>query len=106
MVVNAHVSLWRRFKRRESPVLEVQPVAALVLSPPDAALRAVANDALWAACARLPQAQRVAAVLRYYEGLSYREVGDLVGCGEAAARSRVFRGIAALRELLGTEGTS
>ena len=103
MVVNAHVSWWRRFRRNESPVAEVEPTPALCADPSEAALASVTDEAVWTACARLPRAQRVAVVLRYYEGLSFKEIGDLVGCAEATARSRVFRGLAVLRDLLGVE---
>ena len=103
MVVNAHVSWWRRFKRKESPVDGVRPSAAPGLDPSELVLGAISDEALWAACGCLVRAQRVAVVLRYYEGLSFKEIGHLVGCAEATARSRVFRGLAALRDLLGVE---
>jgi RNA polymerase sigma-70 factor (sigma-E family) len=102
MVVNAHISWWRRFKRRESPTADVRPPAAASrMDTSEVVLSAVADEALWAACGRLPRGQRVAVVLRYYEEKSFKEIGELVGCAEATARSRVFRGLAALRDLLG-----
>jgi RNA polymerase sigma-70 factor (sigma-E family) len=104
MVVNAHVSAWRRFRRKESPVSDVPPAdAALTTDPADTVAETASDEAVWLACARLASAQRIAIVLRYYEGLSFREIGDLVGCAEATARSRVFRGLEALRNELGVE---
>ena len=105
MVVNAHVSWWRRFKRRESPVETVHHAhdEPLEEDAADAVATGMSDERLWQACARLPRDQRVAVVLRYYEQLSYAEIADLTGCAEATARSRVFRGIAALRDLLGEE---
>jgi RNA polymerase sigma factor (sigma-70 family) len=104
MVVNAHVSTWRRFRRRESPVSEVQPAdGALSADPADKVVEAASDGAVWRACSRLPSAQRVAIVLRYYEGLSFKEIGDLVGCAETTARSRVFRGLGVLRNELGVK---
>ena len=94
MVVNAHVSWWRRFRRRESPVEQVRDSVAPA---------AVADDGLWRACAALPQDQRVAVVLRFYEDLSYAQIARLTGCAEPTARSRVFRGLAALRATLGED---
>lgn len=94
MVVNAHVSAWRRFRRRESPVQQVR----------DTAVGQEADDGtLWQACTTLPHDQRVAVVLRFYEDLSYAEIARLTGCAEPTARSRVFRGLAALRDILGEE---
>jgi RNA polymerase sigma-70 factor (sigma-E family) len=94
MVVNAHVSAWRRFRRRESPLPEVHQ---------DRPGPEPADGALWEACATLPRDQRVAVVLRFYEDLSYAEIARLTGCAEPTARSRVFRGLATLRSLLGEE---
>ena len=45
----------------------------------------------------LPPKQRAAIVLRFYEGLSYREIAQLLGSGENAVRSNVFRALATLR---------
>jgi RNA polymerase sigma-70 factor (sigma-E family) len=104
MVVNAHVSAWRRFRRKESPVSDVVPAdAALTSDPADTVVETASDEAVWRACSRLASAQRIAIVLRYYEGLSFKEIGDLVGCAEATARSRVFRGLEALRSELGVE---
>ncbi|MDN4162691.1 SigE family RNA polymerase sigma factor [Nocardioides abyssi] len=98
MVVNAHVSWWRRFRRRESPVEEVRPTGAAPAA--DAGL-AGERDRLWRACRALPEAQRTAVVLRYYEQLEYAEIAALTGVREGSVRSRVSRGLAALRVELG-----
>src|SRR5262245_11229293 len=75
MVVNAHVSAWRRFRRRESPVSDVPGAdEALSLDPADAVVDAVSDEAVWQACSRLATTQRVAIVLRYYEGLSFKDI--------------------------------
>ncbi len=98
MVVNAHTSWWRRFRRSESPVAEVRPDAA---DDPDVE----EHDRVWRACLALPPDQRVAVVLRYYEQLDYDEIADLTGVREGTVRSRVSRGLAGLRaELEGDHG--
>jgi RNA polymerase sigma-70 factor (sigma-E family) len=104
MVVNAHVSWWRRFRRKEFSVAEVRPTASVrATNPADTVVDAAFDQAVWLACARLGRGQRIAVVLRYYEGLSFKEIGNIMGCAEATARSRVFRGLATLRDLLGAE---
>ena len=104
MVVNAHVSAWRRFRRKESPASDVPPSdEALSADPADTVVDAASDETVWLACSRLASAQRVAIVLRYYEGLSFKEIGELVGCAETTARSRVFRGLGVLRNELGVE---
>ena len=50
--------------------------------------------------------QRTAVVLRYYEQLEYAEIADLTGVREGSVRSRVSRGIAALRQSMGEWETS
>jgi RNA polymerase sigma-70 factor (sigma-E family) len=99
MVVNEHTSWWRRFRRRESPVEAVSDgpnVEAGRVEPDD-------RRRIWLACQALPEAQRTAVVLRYYEQLEYAEIASLTGVREGSVRSRVSRGIAALRSELGEE---
>ena len=98
MVVNAHTSWWRKWRRRESPSAEV----AL---PPveDAGVPRDERDAIWLACGRLPEAQRTAIVLRFYEQLEYAEIAALTGVREGSVRSRVSRGLDVLRRELGRE---
>jgi RNA polymerase sigma factor (sigma-70 family) len=59
-----------------------------------------ADDALWDAVRRLPVKQRSSIVHRYVNDLPYAEIGQLVGCSEAAARQNVRAGLARLREEL------
>jgi RNA polymerase sigma-70 factor (sigma-E family) len=98
MVINAHTSWWRRWKRRESPVAELR----------DSAVDAPGEDfddrrRLWLACQALPEVQRTAVVLRYYEQLEYAEIAELTGVREGSVRARVSRGLAALRQSMGEE---
>ena len=50
--------------------------------------------------ARLPPKQRAAVVLRVYEELSFREIGEVLGCAEGAARVNYHHGIKKLREMM------
>jgi RNA polymerase sigma-70 factor, ECF subfamily len=59
-------------------------------------LRAVLEEAI----AGLPQAQREVLVLRDVEGLPAREVGETLGLGERAVKSRLHRARLALRRSL------
>lgn len=45
-------------------------------------------------------AEREVLILRYLEQLSAREVGAVLGIGEAAAKKRALRALRRLRELL------
>lgn len=64
-------------------------------------LCAVQRDAgVRAALARLPERQRAALVLRYYEELSQNEAAAVLGLSEGALESLLSRGRATLRKLL------
>jgi RNA polymerase sigma-70 factor (sigma-E family) len=104
MVVNAHTSWWRKFRRRESPVADLRDtgVRDSVATEP-AGLMPDQHAGLWAACQALPEAQRTAIVLRYYEQLEYAEIADLTGVREGSVRSRVSRGLVALRHVMGED---
>lgn len=97
MVVNAHTSWWRRFRRRESPSPSVAP-PEVVAGP---SVDFDEHRRVWLACRALPEPQRTAVVLRYYEQLEYAEIAALTGVREGSVRSRVSRGLAALRLALG-----
>lgn len=100
MVVNAHVSLWRRTGRRESPV----PVVALTEAA-DPAEQVAARDAVRRVCDTLPRKQRAAVVLRFYEDRDYADIAAVLGCSEATARSHVHRALEALRRRLADDRT-
>ena len=99
MVVNEHTSVWRRFRRRESPV---EAVADGPL-PEDGRVEPDDRRRIWLACQALPETQRTAVVLRYYEQLEYAEIAALTGVREGSVRSRVSRGLTALRAELGED---
>jgi RNA polymerase sigma-70 factor (sigma-E family) len=101
MVVNAHISWWRRVRRREAPAAE--PTRTAPPTVDGSAARADA-EAIWALCATLPDRQRAAVVLRFYEELSYAEIAVLLRCAEATARSHVHRALASLKVTLSKEG--
>jgi RNA polymerase sigma-70 factor (sigma-E family) len=107
-IVNADISRWRRFFRRESPTAD--PVAhrpspdhVVVNSPsPDHAVAQAEQDAVWALCATLPAKQRAAVVLRYYEDLPDAEIAEILECSPATVRSQIHRALASLRTTLST----
>lgn len=101
IIVNEHVSLWRRWRRRVSPVAVVREIATS--DGTDPAAQVASADAVRRLCAALPPAQRAAVVLRFYEDLDYREIAGMLGCAESTARSHVHRALEALRHELAEE---
>jgi RNA polymerase sigma-70 factor (sigma-E family) len=100
MIVNEHVSWWRRFRRHDVPVAEVR-TTGLTGDPADAVTNA---DLAWRLCASLPARQRAVIVLRYYEGLTNAEIADQLGCPETTVRSAIHRALGRLRALVEEEG--
>lgn len=89
--------------RRQRP----EPVSEEVLSrleeaavPGDLALRRVETRELHSALEQLPEAQREALLLSYFEELSSTEVAEILGARAGAVRVRVHRAVNRLREIL------
>jgi RNA polymerase sigma-70 factor (ECF subfamily) len=57
---------------------------------------------LLAAVDRLPHDLKTAVLLHHYEGLSYREIGDITGCGARGVETRLYRAKQKLRDDLNT----
>jgi RNA polymerase sigma-70 factor (ECF subfamily) len=66
-------------------------------------IREQQKQRLMAALAMLPVKERAAVVLREIEGLTTAEVAQALGSTEGTVRSQVFRAMAKLRALLGSE---
>jgi RNA polymerase sigma-70 factor (sigma-E family) len=97
-IVNADISRWRRFFRRETPTESPPPTSP----SPDHAVAQAEQDAVWALCATLPTKQRAAVVLRYYEDLPDAEIAEILDCSPATVRSQIHRALASLRTTLTT----
>jgi RNA polymerase sigma factor (sigma-70 family) len=52
---------------------------------------------LWDALAELPEKQRLTVAYHHLAGLPYRQIGELIGTSEAAARRSAADGVKALR---------
>jgi RNA polymerase sigma-70 factor (ECF subfamily) len=81
----------------EDPLLAV---AADEPSPDRLMLSAQIQDRVRAAMARLSERERAAFVLRHFEQMSTKEIGDTLGLDEGAAKHSVFRAVRKLREAL------
>lgn len=93
--------LRKRGRRREMDLETAGPVASPVESAEDALQKAQEADRIRALLDGLPEKQRQAVTLRVFEGLSFREVGALIGSTEGAARVNYHHGIRRIREMLG-----
>lgn len=91
---------FRRLGRR--PVTSLDDDAAVEPVAPGGGPEGRVRDLqLRAALGRLPEGQREVIVLHWFEGLSFREVAELVGASQSAVKVRAHRGYNRLRETMG-----
>jgi RNA polymerase sigma-70 factor (ECF subfamily) len=69
-------------------------------SPDDGLLHKELRSAVDQAIADLPEKQRMAVVLRRYEGMPYEEIADVLDLSVSAIKSQLFRARNTLRESL------
>jgi RNA polymerase sigma-70 factor (ECF subfamily) len=93
------VDVVRREDRRRTELLDDAPIAAGESTEEEASVREQ-RRAVQTALARLPQDQREALELSYYGGLTQSELAERLGIPIGTVKSRVFAGLAKLRELL------
>lgn len=85
--VDLHRQAWRRR-------VETREDMAVVADREtwDPTIEEVVNHPVWTAMERLPDKLRCALHLFYVEGYGIAEIADILGCTEAAARTRLHRG--------------
>lgn len=92
MVTNEYFS-WRRRRRVPTVALEPELAEAPVHArPPSYEESSSDREALWAELHRLPRQQRVVLVLRFYEGLTDREIATVLRCRPTTVRGYAARG--------------
>lgn len=94
-IVNAHISTWRRARRREV-LTDAIPDRSGVDWTVDADTRVVTLELI----RRLPRRQRAVILLRYVSGLSPDAIATSLGIAESTVRSQTTRALATLRDNL------
>ena len=61
------------------------------------------NSRLWPAIEKLPKKQRTVIILRTFQQLPYREVGEIMGITENSAKVNFHHAIKNLKDELGDE---
>jgi RNA polymerase sigma-70 factor (ECF subfamily) len=97
------VDVVRREERRRAAPLDDAPVAAGDATDESAEVRELRRG-VQAALGVLTPAEREALELAYYGGLSQSEIAERLGVPLGTVKSRMFAGLAKLREALGEAG--
>ena len=87
-------------KRREDTLENVDMLAAQGNDPSAEAIMRSEVARVRAVLADLPEKQKLSVSLRIFEGLSFREIGEIIDSTEGSARVNYHHGIQRLRELL------
>src|SRR5262245_15622021 len=105
---------WIRRERRTPVVQAPEDVDLIELaaerepseSIEDRVARHDLSRAVERALALLPEEQRTAIVLKEYQGLTFQEIADMVGCPLSTVKTRLYQGLAVLRRELARTGVS
>lgn len=99
-VVNLSNSYFRRRKVERAYEVRARGAARAFATPGHSVED---REALVAALRNLPQRQRAALVLRFYEDLSESQTADAIGCRPGTVKSLVSRALETLRNEIGSE---
>jgi len=93
VVKNIALNIEKRKERERKAFARLRKIAPTkVISEEEAFLKKESERAVQQALNLLPYKLRVVLVLKEYEGLSYREIGSIMGISEGNVKVRVYRG--------------
>lgn len=96
----ARAQLRKAKRRRESPLEEAKEVSVGTEDVVDRMALVDQAQRVREVITHLPEKQRLAVTLRVEEGLSFREIGEIIDSTEGSARVNYHHGIRRLREIL------
>ncbi len=91
------------FRKRRTPTAVPEVVEAALTresSPTETAIASETAAMVTTALDQLPPQQRMVVSLRVWNGLSFREIGEVVGTAESTARSTMHRALSSIRKYL------
>ncbi len=97
IAVNRAIEDRRKVSRRaridQQQWQEQRPIDVAPAEAETSLLRAESAEAVKAGLERLPEGQRAAVTMRFFDELPMRAIAETLGCNEVTARTQVFRGI-------------
>lgn len=104
IAVNRAIEDRRRMRRRSELDAKTAPRESVGPVAEERLLRAERAEAVREALDQLPEGQKAAVVLRYFDELPMRAIAEALGCSEITARTQVFRGLRKLGRYLHDAG--
>ncbi len=104
IAMNTSLSHFKQNRQRE---METELQEALIANQAGALSLVIEKermDYLRKALGALPERQRLAIILRTYEGLSCKETAEVMGCSEGAVKAHYHTAVKGLRTLLKEKG--
>lgn len=85
----------------DNPAVDIESLSRNYYTPPDEAyekeeLRELVKDAVGS----LPEDQRMAIIMREYQGLSYEEIASALNCSLGAVKSKIYRARQNIKKML------
>lgn len=99
---NCYIDLWRKAQKRNAPLIE-EMVPAEDGDPLEHILQKETQRSLYKAVLQLPESNREAILLFYFQGLSGQEIAAITGRTPGAVRTLLYRAKIQLRDLLKEE---
>jgi RNA polymerase sigma-70 factor (ECF subfamily) len=103
---------WIR-KQKRTPVLQAPEGVDVIemageVGPTESVEDLVARNVMGEAVARamrvLPEEQRTALILKEYQGLTFQEIADMLGCPLSTVKTRLYQGLQVVRRELERQG--
>jgi len=102
IAVNASLNHLRKFRQ-----IEVELEDSMISEQPGALgslLEKEKKELIAQGLYRLPKRQRLAIILRVYDGLNCSETSSVMGCSEGAVKAHYHNGVRKLREIMKEKG--
>ncbi|MEI6915472.1 MAG: sigma-70 family RNA polymerase sigma factor [Armatimonadota bacterium] len=93
----------RKGRQRESLQSQMQDAMDWEQAELDPGIELVSFSDLWPAVAKLPEDQRTSIILRFQQGLTYNEIGEIMKAPEGTVKSWVHFALKALKRVLDPE---
>jgi len=93
-----------RAHRSRAPLPDLSERPGTAAEPLEKLAADEAGKAVSAAIGELPPEQREVFLMKVIEGLTYRQIGDVVGCPIGTVQSRFYYAVRRLRDMLTREG--